>query len=341
MNTKPILLLPLIGLLCATLVIMLLTSEDASRPIMIGLAALAGLAAAFLARANWLECKRANGKSDLAEDALNALSDAILEFDAAGRLTFTNASGETLLGVRTEPAGNEPVDDSWKFIDSLSRTPLLNMLLDLSRREGVVKIPVGARLVNRHGIELEVEGDCQPLRDQRGEIRSYLLHLRDVTEEREWQRQQPDLWDRDPVTALPGRSFIENRINRILQSRRAGDLPMSYLYVPISGVREVYEQAGSQAGDALLRQLTGVLRSQVRDTDLIGRMDQGAFAVLLTLCPAEVSRRIAGRLEAALANFHFEWGGRLHPIRARIGQVDSPPFSGTLDDLLIAAQPKS
>ncbi len=341
MNTKLKLLLPLIALLCATLVIMLMAAGGSNRAntIMIGLAVLAGLAALFLVRLNWLECKRANSKNELANVALNALSDAILEFDAAGRLTFTNTSGEALLGVRTECA--DAADDAWQFIDSLSRTPLLNTLFELSRKVGMVKIPVGARLVNRHGIELEVEGDCQPLRDQGGDIRSYLLHLRDVTEEREWQRQQPDLWDRDPITALPGRCFIENRISRILQSRRAGDLPASYLYVAVSGIREVYEQAGNQAGDALLRQLTSVLRSQVRDTDLVGRMDQDAFAVLLTLCPAEISRRIAGRLEASLASLHFEWGGRMHPIRARIGQVDSPPFSGTLDELLVAAQPKS
>jgi diguanylate cyclase (GGDEF)-like protein/PAS domain S-box-containing protein len=322
---------------------MLIVAEGSSQTgwIMISLAVLAGLAALFLARANWLECKRANSKNELAEDALNALSDAILEFDATGKLTFTNASGEAILGIRSASTDSDSPRDDWQFIDHLSRTPLLSTLFDLARKEGLVKIPIGARLINRHGIELEVEGDCQPLRDQSGEIRSYLLHLRDVTEEREWQRQQPDLWDRDPVTTLPGRSFIENRVDRILQSRRAGDLPMSYIYVPIEGVREVYGQAGNQAGDALLRLLTGVLRSQVRDTDLIARMDKDAFAVLLTLCPAEVSRRIADRLETALGAFHFEWAGRIHPTRAHIGQVDSPPFKGTLDELLVAAKTKS
>ena len=148
-----------------------------------------------------------------------------------------------------------------------------------------------------------------------------------------------DLWDRDPVSSLPGRCYMENRLNHAMRNRRAGDLPMSYLHFYVSGIQAVYQGAGGLAGDALVRHLAARLRAHVRDTDLITRMGEECFGILLTYCPAEISRRIAGEILADLDQFRFDWDGRSHHVVAAMGEVDMPPFEGTLDDLLAAARP--
>ncbi|NTV95733.1 MAG: diguanylate cyclase, partial [Thiobacillus sp.] len=270
------------------------------------------------------------------ETALNVLFDAVIQLDATGDLHFLNPAGATLLGLAA--GGTDGTPAAWSFIDHATRAPLLATLLERARKEGLTRIPADARLINGHGVELEVEGSCQPLHDAQGRISGYLMQLRDVTEESEWRRQQPDLWDREPVSTLPGRGFLENRLNLALLNRRAGDLPMTYLEIRIAGIRTVYETAGEAAGDRLVRHLTALLHAQVRETDLIARMDQEVFAVLLNFCPAEVSRRIAGKIMASLDGFHFEWAGSGHITRAELGQVDVPPFDGSLDELLAAAR---
>ncbi len=291
--------------------------------LLIGLALLASLSALLLIR---LQTRKKR-----VETTLNALPDAIIQVDAAGGLNYLNPAGEAMLGTGIEAP--------WHFIDHETRSPLLAVLLAQASKEGQVSIPAGARLINRHGLELEVEGICQPLHDQHGRINNYLLQLRDVSEENEWRRQQPDLWDRDPVSSLPGRSFMADRLNRALQKRRAADQPMTYLGISFTGIRAVYDEVGSQAGNTLIRHLAALLRAHVRDTDLVARMDDETFAVLLTACPAGISQRIAGEIQTALDGFGFEWDNLGHTVQGRLGKVDIPPFDGSVDELLAIARP--
>lgn len=360
MQGKSRYLLPIIGIFCAALLAVLALSVIGQSPlpdsaktlllnqaghddnpmgparILIGLALLAGLVAMLLARYYREDLDQLNAEKGKVEIALNALPDAVIQLDPQGRPNYLNPSAEAMLGVAIDGM----VADQWHLIDRETRQPQLEMLLARAGRDELARVPANARLINRYGLELEVEGLCQPLRDAHGQITGYLLQLRDVTEEREWRSQQPDLWDRDPTSALPGRGFLENRLNRAMQSKRIGDLPMSYLYVSASGIHAAYDELGATAGDALIRHIAALLRAHVRDTDLVARMDREAFAVLLTNCPAEISQRIASGLRTALADFRFEWNGRHHPVTIRLGQIDMPPFEGSLDELLAAASAK-
>lgn len=294
-------------------------------PALLVLALVAGLSGLALARI------QAHRKQ--AERTLNALPIAIVQLDATGSLRYVNPAGAAMLGLSGAAA-----PAAWQLIDHATRAPVLEDLLARSGREGLTRIPPGARLINALGLELEVEGTCQPLRDAGGV--GYLLQWRDVTEEAEWRRQQPDLWDRDPVSSLPGSHFMAHRINLALINRRAGDIPMTYLHIEIGGIQAVYQDDGDTAGDSLVRHLTALLRAQVRETDLVARMGAETFAVLLPLCPAEVATHIAAKIDASLAGFRFEWTGSTRPIRAALGRVDVPPFPGGLDELLAAAQPR-
>jgi len=275
---------------------------------------------------------------DTLESTLDALPDAVLRLGPGGDIRYLNAAASRLLGF--EPDGAPPFADpdaTWQLIDHPSRTPLLADLLARARQGGRARTPPGARLVNARGMEIEVDGSCQMVAEGADSTGGYVLQLRDITEELEWRRQQPDLWDRDPVTALPGRRFMETRLDQALSNKRAGDLPMSFVWVRCHGIPTVYRELGEAAGDTLVRDLSALLRAHVRDTDLIARMDHLSFGLLLAFCPPDISGRIASEVGASLAGFRFEWRGRTYPIEAVLGQVDVPPFDGCLDELLAAA----
>lgn len=265
---------------------------------------------------------------------LAALPDAVIQLDPGGRIAHANPAAAAMLGLAP---GDTRFDQAapWQLLDPASRAPQLTDLLARADRDGAACIPAGTRLVNRQGLEIEVEGLCRALPGH-----GHLLQLRDITEASEWRRRQPDLWDRDPVSGLPGRQLMERRLGQSLINRRSVDLPLSFLYLPVGGIRAVYDAHGDPAGDALVRHLAALIRAQVRDTDLVARMDDEAFAVLLAPCPAEVSRAIAARIRGSLDGFRFEWQGHEHAVRAALGQVDMPPFEGGLDELLAASRPQ-
>jgi diguanylate cyclase (GGDEF)-like protein len=270
---------------------------------------------------------------DQAEYTLNALSQAVIRVDANGTPTYLNPAASRMLSL---PQGQLPF--SIELINSLTRKPLLPSLL--ASPAGVEQIPLPAvtRLITPPGIELEVEGNFRIVRDAQHRPLLGILQIRDVTEEREWTRRQPDLWDRDPLTALPGRNFMVNRLTRVIERERAGERPISYLQVKLDGIQEVYDEAGSQAGDALVRHLASLLRPHIRDTDLLARMDAGCFGALLTLCPEEVTERIRANIRQSLSSRHFHWEGKTYTIGVSVGCVRIPPFNGTVEELFVAAK---
>lgn len=301
----------------------------------LGLAlSLAALAAIWARRHR--ACERAG---TAVEQALDALTDAVIQVDRAGHPTYLNPAGEAMLGLGAGalPPSGILVED-WRFVDRQTRAPLLGGLLARAEREGLVRIPEDARLINRYGLELEVEGFCQPLRDDHGQARHFLLHLRDVTEAQEWRRQLPDLWDRDPVSGLPGARFLHLRLARALDHRRASDLPLALFYLGLDGVNAVYAREGAHAGDTLVRLIAARLRAHVRESDLIARLDAACFVVLLSQCPAEVSERIAEEIAVSLRDFRFAWRGHEHAIVVCMGRVAMPPFTGEPEALIEAAR---
>jgi diguanylate cyclase (GGDEF)-like protein len=266
------------------------------------------------------------------EDTLNALEQGILRMDADCRVTYLNPAASRMLG--NEP-GQLPVQIN--LIDHSTRQSLFPSMLAQARDGDLAPIPPGARLLTPQGIELEVEGSCRALQDDQGKVQIAILQLHDVTEEREWTRRQPDLWDRDPLTSLPGRNFMLHRLNRVTERVRAGERPIAYLRITLDGIQHVYQNAGVKAGDTLIRYLAELLRTYVRDTDLLARMDKHEFGALLLLCPKEVADRIAADILAALASSRFHWQNKSYEIKARLGHIQIPPFEGTVEELLAAA----
>jgi diguanylate cyclase (GGDEF)-like protein len=291
------------------------------------------LAIAVTTRLTWQRENALIAEMDRAEGTLEALTQPVIRLDGRYRIDYLNPAAYKLLG---ETPDNRP--DALNLIDNSNRRPLLAALLAEPDNDEQIQLPPNTRLITRQGIELEVDGSCRVVRDMDGRIQVVILLLRDITEEREWTRLQPDLWDRDPLTTLPGRNFMIGRLTRILERERAGDRPLSYIQIELDGIQRVYSEAGQRAGDALVRHLTVLIRPHIRDTDLLARMDTQVFGVLLTLCPAEVTERIMHGMLETLSAGHFYWEGTTYTIQARVSHVRVPPFQGTVDELLEAAE---
>jgi len=77
-----------------------------------------------------------------------------------------------------------------------------------------------------------------------------------------------------------------------------------------------------------------VLKSALRDSDVIGRLGGDEFAVLLTDCDDGACARIAERLRQQLEQYNRE-AQRGYDVRCNVGQAIYTPDSGqTIDDLL-------
>ncbi|MCP5279683.1 MAG: diguanylate cyclase [Thiobacillus sp.] len=276
-------------------------------------------------------------EKERAQVTLHAIGDAVVRFDADQRVRYLNPVAEQLLGFSAPTALDQPVGDVLRLHGKGNSDDLSKVLVEDTLAGNRASLPDSTCLLSAPGLEYEVEGSCAPIHTTEGEIMGGVLVLRDVTEAREMHRRL--LWqaDHDSLTSLMNRRAFEERLARILGSKRSGDFPLSILYIDLDHFKPVNDTGGHAAGDELLRQLANLMQSRIRDSDFLARMGGDEFAIVLNACPDTKAEQIAEDIRDSIAKHRFEWQGRTFPAGASMGVVHVPPHWSTLDECLAAA----
>jgi diguanylate cyclase (GGDEF)-like protein len=86
---------------------------------------------------------------------------------------------------------------------------------------------------------------------------------------------------RDGLTDLVNRRYLLLRIDEELSRARRHRNPVSLVLIDIDHLKEINDGHGQAAGDAAIRQVGRIIRTQVRREDVMGRMGEDVFGVLL------------------------------------------------------------
>jgi len=117
--------------------------------------------------------------------------------------------------------------------------------------------------------------------EQRVEERTLELRQQIVHRER-IQLQLKHQVMHDPLTGLPNRGFLRDRIDRVLaQIHREPDRRCALLYLDIDRFKLINDSLGHLAGDAFLKAIATRLQQCVREPDVVARLAGDEFAILL------------------------------------------------------------
>ncbi|MEW6676632.1 MAG: diguanylate cyclase [Pseudomonadota bacterium] len=276
-------------------------------------------------------------EKEMAQVTLHAIGDAVIRFDDKASLAYLNPVAEQLLGLQAGSVRHYPLDTVLRLQDKTDRTELTTQLVTSVLQGNHESIPFGATLISGPGMEFDVEGSCAPIHTHGGDIIGGVLVLRDVTEDRELHRKLIWQADHDALTGLLNRRAFEARLSQSLVSKRAGEFPLSVLYIDLDRFKPVNDTAGHAAGDELLRRISAIMQARIRDTDTLARMGGDEFAIVLSACPDAMAEEIAQQIRADIRQFHFAWENHTFQVGASIGIVHVPPHWASLDDCLVAA----
>ena len=317
------------------------TTQDRARTLSLALSGVALLVGVFVTvfvvRLSRHMEKDLFEEKERAQVTLRAIADGVIRFDAQGRVGYVNPMAEVMLGRIAREALGKPLIDLLKLLDHHDQSDLTLRLVEEAQRGRHLELPATTHMLSAQGMEYEVEGKCSPIPSQEGHIEGGVLVLRDVTETREIMRRLVWRADHDGTTGLANRRAFEDRLSRILTSKRASEQPASLVFIDLDHFKQINEQAGRAAGDQLLRQLGRLLQSRVRETDLLARMDSDEFALMLLACPPAMAEKIAGVLRDSIAHLDFAWSGSPYAISASIAVVHINNAWATLDECLAAA----
>ncbi|HFD80921.1 MAG TPA: EAL domain-containing protein, partial [Gammaproteobacteria bacterium] len=140
----------------------------------------------------------------------------------------------------------------------------------------------------------------------------------------------------DPLTGLPNRTLIIDRLQQgILAAKRDQDA-MSLVMIDLDHFKEVNDTLGHPVGDELLRKVGKRFLSVLREPDTLGRLGGDEFAVVLTQADSDDAVTVARKLQESLERpLEIEENSFL--IGCSIGVASYPRHEQTPAGLLKAA----
>ncbi|MEZ0164777.1 diguanylate cyclase [Kineococcus sp. LSe6-4] len=130
-----------------------------------------------------------------------------------------------------------------------------------------------------------------------------VVQVADVTQRRLVQRRLREAALHDPLTGLPNRTLLEDRLRHALSAAaRSGDR-VALLYCDLDDFKPVNDTGGHAAGDHVLIDVAARLSAAVRPGDTVARLGGDEFAVVCPGLPDEASAAdVAERVVAAMAD---------------------------------------
>jgi len=152
---------------------------------------------------------------------------------------------------------------------------------------------------------------------------------------RETLRQQSV---RDPLTGLYNRRFLEEAMDREIARLERKSLPLSVIMIDVDHFKSFNDTFGHEAGDAVLRDLGGVLQRHVRGSDIACRYGGEEFTIILPEATLDIGRQRADILRAAARELRLVHDGKsLGALTLSLGVACMPEHGRRREHLLQAA----
>jgi diguanylate cyclase (GGDEF)-like protein len=142
---------------------------------------------------------------------------------------------------------------------------------------------------------------------------------------------------RDPLTGLPNRALLDDRIEQAFRRSRRSAEPFTLVAIDLDGFKDVNDVRGHRAGDIVLKTLARRFEAVVRAADTVARVGGDEFVVLsLGTGSDERAAALVGRLRHALRK-PVKVDGASVEIDGSIGWAVYPGDGSSAEDLLAQA----
>ena len=273
-----------------------------------------------------------------AQYTLESIAEGVITTDNDGLIDYMNLAAEGLVGTSRDDAAGHKIAELFMLVDDTDRRPLgdpVDRCLSMRRR---VNMGRRAVMVTQDGEqEHSVELSASPIRGPGDSISGAVVVFHDVAELRGLTRKMSYQATHDALTGLINRREFERRLDEAMDSAHSEKAVHMLFYMDLDRFKAVNDSCGHLAGDNMLREVATLIREQVRDSDFVGRLGGDEFGALLMGCPIDKATQIASDICNAVADYRFVWKDKIFNIGISIGLVEISHVSGTVQDVMSAA----
>ncbi|MEI6414698.1 MAG: ABC transporter substrate-binding protein [Pseudomonadota bacterium] len=281
------------------------------------------------------EVGAARRKIGTAQQILSVMDMVILTTNASGIIIEANPSACLTFGYSEKELSGLPVHLLLPPHQRQRHAALLRQFVEGEETERRMSGRGEVTGYRKDGSFFPVEASIAKFRH--GDEWLLVVTLRDISERKKAEEELTRRATHDPLTGLPNRALIRERLATALQRSRNQGLSLALLFIDLDGFKLINDTHGHDAGDLLLKTVATRLMAQVRPGDTVSRLAGDEFVILCEQLeqPATMSA-MAERINDALRQ-PFDFNGLPLYVTASIGVAIGAGSTHSPDDLLRAA----
>ncbi|MCP4201008.1 MAG: GGDEF domain-containing protein [bacterium] len=144
----------------------------------------------------------------------------------------------------------------------------------------------------------------------------------------------------DGLTQIHNKRYLSEVLEREVIRARRHSRPVSFILLDIDHFKRCNDEHGHLAGDAVLRQLAGLLAKRIRREEVFARYGGEEFALILPETKLAGAKTLAEKLRRRIERHAFDYLGEEIRITASAGCAQFEPQDETALDLVERADKK-
>ena len=179
------------------------------------------------------------------------------------------------------------------------------------------------------------------------ELVPVILHMaiHRAIEKKRWQQIYQNLSNsentpflKDPLTGIYNLAYLKTRLAEEKTRSKRYHFPLSLILINIDQFSEINKKYGTPVGDQILKDLGQMLSRNTRSSDLLARVKDDYFALLLTHTGLDQAKAVWERMQGQIMKFPFMIKEDNYFLTARAILISLNEHHESLDKLIAQAE---
>lgn len=264
--------------------------------------------------------KKENIQLKRADVLLDVIGHGVLTTDTTGKVDYINPFASIILEAIGCQALGESFDDLRLIHKKGETQPLLHIVSKM------IQNPKVNQHYNQCYIQYKnkeavfwVSLTVSSIMSEQDKFLGVVIIMTDISEVHALNEKLKYEANHDKLTSLYNRKSIEEKLSAAVHRSSSEKSTSAVLYLDMDNFKYVNDNAGHPAGDQLLIDFSVLLKTHVREYDVVGRIGGDEFIILLYRCDLNKARDVAEKIIQAVNDYKLQWDNKIYSISTSIG----------------------
>ncbi|WMS87990.1 putative bifunctional diguanylate cyclase/phosphodiesterase [Pleionea litopenaei] len=252
--------------------------------------------------------------------ALDGVQDAVMMFDTLGHLVFVNTKAKEIALWHHSGSSQPSI-----ILQHQQRQEQISMsLLELCDDNRLDQLALDYYLCGPGNLLIPFKAKLQAFfaNEEQLSPRLHTLVIKDESQTVSLKNSLNFHRKHDQLTGLANRNELERQLIEAIHDARVNHTKHGLCLLKVERVKLVNDVVGHHAGNELIKSYASHLKASIRSNDILARVGNHEFAIILWQLDANNGEAFANKLRDAVEGFNFTWEKREFRVSCSIGLVD-------------------